>query len=396
VDDNGRFPSLVVLFLRHGGSLETVEELIRGVKARADQEMENWCPDRIRIRASTDPSEPNIFLDDRKEVEKWEHIEELRLWMKHTVGLLSDVVNNELGPAYFVSISQSFNLYRTFVLCFNCSIAGSQDLKETSRIKSSFIHATRGSWEQLPILKDQLLELQEKLLKAYKDLLALEEEKKEREAALVEAREASRKAVEDAVLLRERAMTVEEAESEAREEALSYKNAVADLDKEKWLLKTDMDSIRESFQRMKVECVNSGIARCAVEEAKKKALKDLEAERARSQSLSDDVDRLKRALLEKEGAIAQPTRRSRICASPTPRWRAPSGRSRGPTPIWLARTRLWRRASVVCFYYRVYFLRCAGCYLISSCWSLQDSKMSCWPPKSRLAPSRPSSRGKSP
>jgi len=36
VDDDGRFPSLVDLFLRHGGSLETVEELIRGVKARAD------------------------------------------------------------------------------------------------------------------------------------------------------------------------------------------------------------------------------------------------------------------------------------------------------------------------------------------------------------------------
>jgi len=41
VDDDGRFPSLVDLFLRHGGSLETVEELIRGVKAQADQEMEN-------------------------------------------------------------------------------------------------------------------------------------------------------------------------------------------------------------------------------------------------------------------------------------------------------------------------------------------------------------------
>jgi len=36
VDDDGRFPSLVDLFLGHGGSLETVEELIRGVKARAD------------------------------------------------------------------------------------------------------------------------------------------------------------------------------------------------------------------------------------------------------------------------------------------------------------------------------------------------------------------------
>jgi len=79
VDDDGRFPSLVDLFQRHGGSLETVEDLIHGVKARADQEMENWCPDRIHIRASTDPSVPHIFLDNRKEVEKWEHVEELRL-----------------------------------------------------------------------------------------------------------------------------------------------------------------------------------------------------------------------------------------------------------------------------------------------------------------------------
>jgi len=79
VDDDGRFPSLVDLFLHHGGSLETVEELIHGVKARVDQEMENWCPDWTCIRASTDPSKPSIFLDDRKEAEKWEHVEELRL-----------------------------------------------------------------------------------------------------------------------------------------------------------------------------------------------------------------------------------------------------------------------------------------------------------------------------
>jgi len=79
VDNDGRFPSLIDLFLHHEGSLETVENLIRSVKARADQEMENWFPNRIRIWASTDPSEPNIFLDDRKEAEKWEHVEELRL-----------------------------------------------------------------------------------------------------------------------------------------------------------------------------------------------------------------------------------------------------------------------------------------------------------------------------
>jgi len=187
----------------------------------------------------------------------------------------------------------------------NCSITSSQDLKETSRIKSSFINATRGGWEQLPLLKDQLLESQEKLLKAYQELLALEEEKKEREAALAEAREASKKAVEEAVLLRERAVTVEEAASKAREEALSYKTAAADLDKERGLLQTELASARETFQRMKVECVNGEIAKGAAEEAKKKALEDLEAERGRSHSLSDDVDRLKRALLEKEGAIVQ-------------------------------------------------------------------------------------------
>jgi len=266
--------------------------------------MENWCPDRIRIRASTDPSEPNIFLDDRKEAEKWEHVEELRLWMKHTVGLLSDVVNNGLRPAYFVSVFRALILIERLVLCSIYPIAGSQDLKETSRIKSSFIHATRGGWGQLPILKDKLLESQEKLLKAYKELLALEEEK-EREAALSEAREASKKAAEEATLLRERTMMVEEAAYQAWDEALSHKNAAADLDKEKGLLETELASARETFQRMKVECVNGEIARSAAEEAKKKALEDLEAERARSRSLSDDIDRLKRALLEKDGAIAQ-------------------------------------------------------------------------------------------
>ena len=70
-----------------------------------------------------------------------------------------------------------------------CSTADSQDLKETSRLKSGFIHATRGGWEQLPLLKDQLLESQEKLLKAYKELVVPEGEKqkKEKEAALTDA-----------------------------------------------------------------------------------------------------------------------------------------------------------------------------------------------------------------
>ena len=104
VHDDGRFPSLIDIFLRHGGSLETVQELIRGVKACTEEEMENWGPSRIHLRASIDPEEPNIMKDDRKEAKKWEHLEELRLWMKHVMGLMSDIVNNGLGRAFSVSI----------------------------------------------------------------------------------------------------------------------------------------------------------------------------------------------------------------------------------------------------------------------------------------------------
>jgi len=79
--------------------------------------------------------------------------------------------------------------------------------------------------------------------------LALEEEKKEREAALSEAREVSRKAVEEAMLLREWAMTVEEVATKAREEAVFYKGAATDLEKEKGLrpriLSKDEDGVRE-------------------------------------------------------------------------------------------------------------------------------------------------------
>ena len=79
VDDDGRFPSIVDLFLHHEGSLETIQELIRGIKARTEEEMENKGPGRIRLRASTCPEEPNIMMDDRKEAENWGHHEELRL-----------------------------------------------------------------------------------------------------------------------------------------------------------------------------------------------------------------------------------------------------------------------------------------------------------------------------
>jgi len=197
--------------------------------------------------------------------------------------------------------------------------------------------------------------------------LALDEEKKEREAALAEARETSRKAVEEATRLRERTMTVEEVASKAREEAIFYKDVAANIDKEKVLIKADLASAREAYQEMKVECVKGEIARSTAEEAKRKALEDLEAERARSRSLFDDVDHLKRALLEKDGAIAQAGKVIEdLWVANTDLAHSYNGIERaGPT--LLARIQLWRRRFAVCFYPRVSFPKRTLCCLISPC-----------------------------
>jgi len=124
VDDDGLFPSLVDLFLHHGGSLETIQELIRHIKARTEEEMENWGPGRIHLRASTCPEEPNIMMDHRKEAEKWEHLKELRLWMKHVVGLMSDIVNNGLFCKYLWTLA--IWVFGLVFLLFNYWFTGSE------------------------------------------------------------------------------------------------------------------------------------------------------------------------------------------------------------------------------------------------------------------------------
>ena len=52
-----------------------------------------------------------LELDDRNEVENWEHIEELWLWMKHILDLTIDIVSKDLAKAFFVSAS----ILRVFV-----------------------------------------------------------------------------------------------------------------------------------------------------------------------------------------------------------------------------------------------------------------------------------------
>ena len=238
--------------------------------------------------------------------------------------------------------------------------------------------------------------MQEKLLKAYKELVALEEEKKEREAALAEAREASRMAAEEVTQLRERTMAVEEAASKAQEEVLFYKDKTADLDKEKGLLKADLASTREAYREVKEECVKSEITRSATEEAGKKAQEDLEAERTCSHELSYEVDRLKRALLEKKGAITQAGKAIEDL------WVANTDLARSYKEVKRANTDLvgpntapeericGKLPHIFTLPLAIYF----WCCLITPLWFLQGLRTSFWLPRSRPAPPRLSSRGR--
>jgi tetratricopeptide (TPR) repeat protein len=185
---------------------------------------------------------------------------------------------------------------------------------------------TKDGWEQVPILQDKLLEWQEKLLKAYKELTTTEEEKQKREAALTEAqkslsclngtvyqgeedahvaKEVVEKAQDEAAQSREQAASAEETAAKAWEEAARYKGEAIDLDKGKRLVESDLAATQSNYARLKEALLKSEIARGAVEEAKKKAREDLEAEQACSRGLFDDIDRLKKALREKEDAILQ-------------------------------------------------------------------------------------------
>ena len=117
------------------------------------------------------------------------------------------------------------------------------------------------------------------------------------------AQEAAEKAKWEAAQSKEQAASAKEAQ--AQEEVARYKGEAIELDKGKRLAESDLVATRGNYARLKEELLRSEITRGAVEEPEKKACEDLKAERARSCSLSDNIDRLKKALREKEDAILQ-------------------------------------------------------------------------------------------
>ena len=118
-------------------------------------------------------------------------------------------------------------------------------------------------------------------------------------------KEVTEKAQEEAAQSREQAASTEEAVAKAREEAARYKGEAIDLDKGKRLVESDLAAAWSNYVGLKEVLLKSEITRGTTEEAEKKAREDLKAKQARSCGLSDDIDRLKKAVWEKEDAILQ-------------------------------------------------------------------------------------------
>jgi hypothetical protein len=144
---------------------------------------------------------------------------------------------------------------------------------------------------------------------------------------------------------------------------------------------------------MKVAYVDSEVARGAAEDVKKKALEDLEAERARSRSLSDDVERLKGELLEKSGAVAQAGRVIEdLRVANTELARSNREIERANTRLVGENTALEESIKGMFPLSNFFFEVCLVFPKVSLYWLLQGSRTNSWPPKPRLATPRLSSR----
>lgn len=105
-----RFSTLVDLILLRRGSTELAKTLLHSIKERSKEELPYWGSQRLHLQDPVEPEEPLLEMDDHVEVEKWEHVEELLLWMKHALDLTIDIVSKDLAKDFFVSAPPSTSL----------------------------------------------------------------------------------------------------------------------------------------------------------------------------------------------------------------------------------------------------------------------------------------------
>ena len=97
--------------LQRGGSTKLAEMLLHSVKERSKEKLTYWEYHRLHLRDPVNLEQPLVKMDDRAEVEKWEHVEELWLWMKHALDLTVDIISKDLAKAFLVSAFVSMRLH---------------------------------------------------------------------------------------------------------------------------------------------------------------------------------------------------------------------------------------------------------------------------------------------
>ena len=91
------FPTLVDLLLCHGGTTEFMENILRLVKEHAKEELPDWGTQKLHLLGLALLELMLLEMDDCMEVEKWEHMEELQLWLKHAMALSVDIISKDLA-----------------------------------------------------------------------------------------------------------------------------------------------------------------------------------------------------------------------------------------------------------------------------------------------------------
>ena len=83
--------------LCHGGTTEFMENILRLVKEHAKEELPDWGTQKLHLLGLALLELMLLEMDDCMEVEKWEHMEELQLWLKHAMALSVDIISKDLA-----------------------------------------------------------------------------------------------------------------------------------------------------------------------------------------------------------------------------------------------------------------------------------------------------------
>jgi hypothetical protein len=101
------YHSLAERVAEYGGSPRAIERVRASVESRVRAALPDWGREAILLRDPLDPTGPALKMDDRAELQRWEDLEEYRVWMQHSLNLALRVVTEDLGQVFTVRLASS-------------------------------------------------------------------------------------------------------------------------------------------------------------------------------------------------------------------------------------------------------------------------------------------------